>query len=253
MSIQLVLKRLTKKESPLLMGMSLFRFLANPHLKFCTETALPDRVVVTEFLRKKSGLTDEDITKFFRRRIGLLDKSNQNLEQVLELLNGYGLTSPPQTRRVVLCNPVFFFSAYEINLKSKLSWFRTFMRVEDISKLIYTDSRIFQSSDSRLKTGISLLQRLGFEGKALSHLLSRQPRLLTTSEEKVIESIKLAEDMGVEKGSKKFANALRSFLGIRKESLDGRLQCLSSLGLSEKQISELLMGSPYIWGFQRRI
>lgn len=51
------------------------------------------------------------------------------------------------------------------------------------------------------------MQRLGVDGKALPHLVVKQPLLLTTSEEKVIESFKQAENLGFKQGSKPFAAA----------------------------------------------
>lgn len=61
------------------------------------------------------------------------------------------------------------------------------------------------------------MQRLGVDGKALPHLVVKQPLLLTTSEEKVIESFKQAENLGFKQGSKPFAAAMRAFLGVGKE------------------------------------
>jgi mTERF domain-containing protein len=234
-------------------------FDAKPHIKFarfCTQIATPsttppDRAVATEFLINKCGLTAEDITKAFRHRSSLLNKSSHNLEEVLELLNGCGLTTPDQIRKVVLCNPRFFFYRSERNIKSKLSFFRTFMKEEDIAKLVITNARIFNDREDKLKSAISLLQRLGVEGDALSELVARQPRLLMTSEENVLESFKQAEDLGIKKGTKMFATAMRAILGVGKEKLDQRLQCLSSLGFSDKQISDLSRRQPWILGVSK--
>jgi hypothetical protein len=122
-----------------------FAFYEKTHIKFanfCNQVATPSttppgRGVVTEFLISKCGLTDEDITKAFRHWSSLLRvKSSQNMEEVLELLNGCGLTTPAQIRRVVLCNPQLLFLRSERNVKSKLSFLRTFMQEEDISKLV---------------------------------------------------------------------------------------------------------------------
>lgn len=46
-------------------------------------------------------------------------------------------------------------------------------------------------------------------------------------------SIKQAEDLGFNKGSKEFAYTLRAILGTTKENVERRLQYLSSLGLAE--------------------
>lgn len=79
-----------------------------------------------------------------------------------------------------------------------------------------------------------------------SGLIARQPRLLTASEEKVIESYQQAEDLGYNKGSKMFAHALRAILGLGKENLNRRRQYLISLGFSENQTSDLCRKKPWI-------
>jgi len=122
------------------------------------------------------------------------------------------------------------------------------MKKEDICKLMYTDSRIFTSSEGKIKSAISLLQRFGVEGEVLSKSLGRQPRLLSNSREKIVESLKLAEDLGINKGSRMFATAMRCICGVSKENAERRLQCLSSSGFSEKQVSELLKRWPLILG-----
>lgn len=252
MSIQMIWKRFTKNDAPLSFAMYLLRFPpinAKLYIKsgnFCTVTAVAssipsNRGIATEFLINKCGLTEEDITKAFRHSNHFLRraKSDQNMEEVLELLNGCGLITPAQVRKVILCNPRFLFYKSERNLKSKLSLFKTFMKEEDLTKLVQNGARIFDCSEQRIKSGISVLQKLGIEGKAMSDLLARQPRLLTTSEERVIELVKLVEDSGLKRGTKMFAVGLRVISGFRKESLGRKQQLLSSLGFSEKQISEL--------------
>jgi mTERF domain-containing protein len=229
-------------------------FNAKSDLKFsnfCTEMPVssippPDRGVATVFLLNKYGLTDEDITKAFRDRNGLLHKSSQNLEDVSELLNECGSTT--QIRRVVLKNPRFLLYKSERNPKATMSFLRVFMEEKVIAKLVYSDSETFSSSEDKLKSVIVLLQRLGTEGDALSESVARQLHLLATSAEKVMESFKLAEDLGFSKRSKMFTDAVGAILGIVKENLDGKLRCLSNLGFSEKQISDVRRGQPWILG-----
>lgn len=120
------------------------------------------------------------------------------------------------------------------------------MKDEDITKLVQSDARIFCRSERSLKSAISLLQKLGIEGHALSEILGRQPRLLTTPEENVMESFKQVEYLGFKKGSKMFAYALRAILGLGKEKIDRRRHCLRSLGFSENQISDTLKKRPSI-------
>jgi mTERF domain-containing protein len=240
--------------------MSLFPPLAiyaKPHLKFpnlCTGTAVPsttppDRGVVTEFLVNKCSLTEEEIKKTFKHcNCFLRLKSVQNCEEVLELLNGCGLTTPAQIRKVALFNPRLFFQRSERNIKSKLSFLRIFMKEDDIVRLINNDRRFIQLSKDRLKSAVSVLQKLGIEGEALSEGLARQPRLLTASEKDVMESFKEVEDLGIKKGSKTFAYALRGILGVEKEKLDRRRLCLTGLGFSEYQISFILRRQPMILG-----
>jgi len=265
MSIQSTWKRLITIRVPLsshgpsttipLLGHTTFNAKSGIKLaNFCTEitnppTTLPNSRVVTEFLINKCGFTDEEIARAFRHCNGLLSKqSTHGLEENLELLTGYGLTTPAQIRMVVISNPQFLFNNCERNLKPKLRFFRTFMKEEDIAKFVCRSARIFNSREGRLKSGLSLLQRLGVESHALSELVATQPRLLAASEEKVIESFKQAEGFGFKMGTKSFANVLRAIFGARKENLDQRLQCLISLGFSGKQISDILMKRPTTLG-----
>lgn len=146
----------------------------------------PDRGFVSDFLISECGLTDEDITKAFRHNNGLLHvKSTQNMEEVLELLKGYGLITPTQVRRLVFCNPRLLFLRSIRNIKSKLNFLRTFINEEDVSKLVIKDANIFGSREDKLEYATSLLLRLGIEGKASLQSLTISPILLHTSEEKV--------------------------------------------------------------------
>lgn len=122
------------------------------------------------------------------------------------------------------------------------------MKEEDIIKLVQTDARILGQSELRLKYAISLLQKLGIDGEELPEILTRQPRLLTTPEQKVVESFKHAEDLGFKKGSKMFARTLRVILGLSKEDIDRKWHCLRSLGLSENQISDIWRKKPSTLG-----
>lgn len=262
--VHFIWKPPTVKETPLLLHYQTISNLPLPpvlfHAKhqikftrFCTQRATPsttpaDRTVATEFLTNKCGLTAEDITKAFKNCTSVLNKSSHNLEEVLELLNDCGLTSPAQIRQVVLCNPRFFFYKSERNVKSKLSFFRTFMKEEHIAKLVITNARIFHDREEKLKSAILLLQRLGVEGDALSELVAKQPRLLMTSEENVLESFKQAESLGIRKGSKMFSIAMRAILGTEKGKIEQRLQCMRSLGFSEKQILDLVRRQSSILG-----
>lgn len=92
------------------------------------------------------------------------------------------------------------------------------------------------------------MQRLGVDGKALPHLVVKQPLLLTTSEEKVIESFKQAENLGFKQGSKPFAAAMRAFLGVGKEKMERKLCCLNSFDFSKEHISKLCSREPRILG-----
>ena len=65
------------------------------------------------------------------------------MEEVLELLNGCGLTSPVQIRRVVLYNPKFLFCNFERNLISK---FQTFVNEKDITKFVQNGARDFDAT-----------------------------------------------------------------------------------------------------------
>jgi len=257
MSIQMICQRLTKNDTPLSLAMSVLRppaFTAKPHFKFAnfstqvaTPSTTPDRGVATHFLIDKCGLIPEEIAKAFRHCNKLLRaKSSQNMEKVLELLKGCGLTSAAQIRRVVLYNPSFFFRSAERNIQSKLSLLRTVVKEEHLCKLVYADSRIFCSREQRLRSSISLLQKLEVEGEALSEILAWHPPLLTASEEKVTESFKQVEDLGFKKGSKMFRIALCAYFGLGKEKLDRKLQCLSSLGFSKQQVLYLASRRPLI-------
>jgi len=161
-------------------------------------------------------MTEKDVSKAFKTRKGLPHKSSQNLEEGLELLSECGLTTPAQIRKAVLYNPNIFLYKSVGNFKSRLSVLRSIMKKEDICKLIYSDSKVLNNSEEKFKSAISLLQRLGVEGEALSNLLAMQPRLVTCTEEKVLKSFKVAEGLGLEKGSQIFGHALRAILGIGK-------------------------------------
>jgi mTERF domain-containing protein len=123
------------------------------------------------------------------------------------------------------------------------------MKEEDIAKLVITNARIFSNREDKLKSGISLLQRLGVEGQQLSELVAMEPLLLSASEEKVLESFKQAEDIGCPKESKLFARVMQIILGTAKEKLERRLQFWSSLDFSEEQVLELLRRWPMVLGY----
>lgn len=253
-------KRLLTNQLPLLRSMPVlsslpFAFTVKPQNfdNFCTQIVVPSstppRNVVMEFFINKCCLTQEEFAKYFRHYNRFLRaKSSRNLEEVLDLLKGCGLTSPAQFRRVVRCNPRIFFLRSEINLKPKLTFLRSFMEEEDIYKLVITGAKTLDASEKKLKSAISLLKRVGVEGRALSELVAKQPRLLTATEEKVMESFKQAEHLGFKLGSKKFALAIHGMFGMGNEALEQRLQCLNSLGFSNKQISEISNRKPGILG-----
>eukprot|EP01018_Ginkgo_biloba_P022645 Gb_26175 [translate_table: standard] len=243
-----VLPRLTLYPTFLSYNAKLERRIA----KFCTAgipPTPPDKGIVTEFLLKRCGLTQENITKAFRhcnRRLNA--KSTQNLENVVELLKDCGLT-PPQIRTVIVYNPDLLFLSTEKNLKPKVAYLKTFMDDKGIAKLIFTDSKVFNMSlERRLKTAISFLREFGMEGEALSHLLAKQPRLLTISEKKISDAFKQAEKFGLTKGSKLFSIALHVIIAIGKENLERKLLHLKSVGFSEEEALELCKRMPGVLG-----
>lgn len=264
MSTQLkIWKRLITNQLPLLChcpstGISLLPslpFYTKHPIKFanfCNQIAIPSTAslengVVNHFLINKCGLTEEEITKTFRHRNNLHRiTSTQNFEEIMELLNGCGLTTPAQIRRVVLRNPKILFLRSERNLKPKLSFLRTVLKEEDISKLVSRDASIFSVAEDKLKSRVSLFLRSGFDGKTLSNLVAKGPRVLKISEEKVMELFEQVENLGFKMGSKSFAAAFLVILGQTKETIERKLQCLRCLGFSEKQISGLSSRAPQV-------
>ena len=62
------------------------------------------------------------------------------------------------------------------------------------------------------------MQILGMEGKAFSKLLARYPAIVISSEERVKESFKHAEDIGLKKGSNMFSTGVREILTTGKQN-----------------------------------
>lgn len=206
----------------------------------------PDMGVATGFPLVRYDLTDEDITKAFRDGNGLVNESSQNLEDVSELLNECGLTT--DIRRVVPRNPRFLLYKLERIPKPTMRFLRIFVKEKVIAKIVDSDSKTFNSSEDRLQSAISVLKRLGIERNPSSESMVKQPYLPSTPVEKVMESLKLAEDLRFRKGSKMFPDVAGAILGIERENLDRKLRCLSSLGFLGKQISDLWRRRPCILG-----
>lgn len=254
----MIWKRVITSRFPLSMPMPalVFAFTVNSHItfsNFCTQIVTPSTTplhsgVATDFLINQCCLTPEEIAKSYRHYSEFLRaKSSKNMEEILELLNGCGLTTPSEIRRVAFSYPTLF-SLSKGNIKSKLTLLRTFMKEEAICKLLISNARLLGHSEARLKSALSLFQRLGVEGHELSRLLMRVPRLLTTSEEKVLETFKQVENLGIKKESMAFAGAIRGILGVGKIDIDKRVHCLCSLGFSEKQVSEVSRRFPEVLG-----
>lgn len=229
-----------------------FAFTAQFHVtfsNFCTEISPSSTTslrsgVVSDFLINNCGLKPEEIAKAFRHHRKYLDaKSTRNMKEVLELLKGCGLTNLPHIRRVVLNSPAFLFRR---NIQAKFTLLGAYMNQEDICKLLLARAKVFETAEDKLNSKFSLLQRLGVKGQELSELVGRVPALLTSSEEKVLELFKHAEDFGRPKGSKMFARFLHVISWAGKENMDRRLRCLNSLGFSKKQIWEILRRRPNI-------
>eukprot|EP00253_Pinus_taeda_P010773 PITA_10773 len=255
--------------------------------KFCTETAIPsptppDAGVVTDFFINKceekvmesfkvaDSLGFARGSKIFGHALrGFLGMGKEKIDRKLQLLSSLGFSEKQiyklsrltpailgfseepwvhKIRKVVLMNPGIFLYKSKRDLKSRLSYLRSIINKEDMCKLVYNDSQILNLTEDKIKSAISVLQRLGIEGDALSNLLARAPRLLTYTEEKVMESFNVLEGLGFERGSKLFGHALRGLLGMGKEKIDRTLQLLSSLGFSEKQIYKLSRLTPGILG-----
>ena len=66
------------------------------------------------------------------------------------------------------------------------------------------------------------------EGEAFSKLLARYPAIVISSKERVKESFKHAEYIGLKKGSKMFSTGVRAILTTRKEKLGQKQQFLSN-------------------------
>jgi len=132
--------------------------------------------------------------------------------------------------RVVIHKPVVFFLNSERTIKSKLNFLMIFMKKEDISKLITTNGQVFKSNEHKLKSVISLLQRLGVESDVLPKLVATTwCFLMFYSEKKIMEAFKGVEDLGL-KGStrKKIMGALKCWWLQRRVTFSK----LFSFGLS---------------------
>eukprot|EP01018_Ginkgo_biloba_P026596 Gb_12368 [translate_table: standard] len=252
---QLIWKRLITSEAisfpysamaiSILPGIFLQRFVIKT-ANFSSQVT-PDKGIVTEFLLNKCGLTQESIAAAFRHCNRLLNaQSTQNSEEVLELLRDCGLTLA-QIRTVVICNPHLMFLSAENNIKPKVSFLNTFMKGKDIAKLISNNARIFNMNlERRLKASISVLHECGFQGEALSKLLAKQPRFLTTPTEKIIESFEQAEKLGFSKGSKMFDIAFDVIIATGKDKVDQKVEHLKSLGFSDQELLLLCRRRPAV-------
>ncbi|GLJ30340.1 hypothetical protein SUGI_0600240 [Cryptomeria japonica] len=212
----------------------------------------PDKSLVTQLLVNKYEFTERSIRRALRHCPKMLHStSTQNLEQVLELLESYGLT-PLQIRRVVVCNPRLFELNPKKNIKPKLSFLKTIVKEKDIPKLISLNPRLFNLSlEPRLKNAVSFLQKCGFEGEELSFMVATVPKLLTVSEANAVRLFNQVEAFGHKKGSPMFAVSLRSLMGISNDYLEKKLCFLYRLGFSKEQVLVLCRRKPQILEFSR--
>lgn len=128
------------------------------------------------------------------------------------------------------------------------------MEEEDISKLIITYAREFGASEKKLKSTISLSERLGVVGRVLSELVANHPHMFMASEEKVMKSFRIAEDLGFKLGSKKFVVAVHGTFNLAKETLEEKITVFEQFGfLKEKNFANDRSGSVYSVAFKRMV
>lgn len=221
----------------------------NPSIATFSTQPTPEKGIITQVLQNQCGLTETDITTAFRHCSKLLNmRSTESLEKIVQLLKDSGL-SKAQIRTAVINNPRLLQLNAENNLKPKIDFLRTFVQEEHLRKIISAEARIFNMNlDHNMKTTVSLLREYGFEGNALSELLAKQPRMLTTSAKHIREAFELPGNLGFTKGSKMFFLAFRVIISVGKDNTVRKLQNLQGLGFSEEQVKTMCRRLPHIMG-----
>lgn len=259
---QMILNRLTRLEalswqyiSVAISGASLASHCVNlkpkPNPNIATFSTQPTREKgsITQFLQNECGLTEANITTGFRHCNNLLNRqSTESLENIVQLFKDCGL-SKPQIRTAFLSNPRLLELNAESNLKPKIALFRTFLREEDLRKIISANARIFNKNlEYTMKTSVPLLREYGFQGNALSELLTKQPHLLITSAKHITEAFELAGNLGLTKASKMFAYVFQLIISTGRDNTVRKLQNLQGFGFSEEQVKTMCKRMPCIMG-----
>lgn len=221
----------------------------NPSIATFSTQPTPEKGSITQFLQNECGLTETNITTGFRHCNNLLNRqSTESLENIVQLFKDCGL-SKAQIRTAILSNPRLLQLNVESNLKPKIALLRTFLQEEDLKKIISANARIFNKNlDDTMKTSVPLLREYGFQGNALSELLTKQPHLLITSAKHITEAFELAGNLGLTKGSKMFAYVFQLIISVGRDKTVRKLQYLQGFGFSEEQVKTMCKRMPCIMG-----
>lgn len=208
----------------------------NPSIATFSTRPTPEKGIKGQFLNNQCGLTEVNM------------QTTESFKKTVQLLEDCGL-SEAQIRTVVVTNPRLIYLDAENNLNPKIAFLRTLMQKEELRKIIAVEATILNTNlDPTMKNTVSLLQECGFEGKALSELLTKQPRLLRTPGKHISEAFELAGYLGFTKGSKMFGTIFRVIVSMRKDNTVRKLQSFQALGFSEEQVKTMCRRMPFILG-----
>ncbi|XP_078150355.1 uncharacterized protein LOC144545676 [Carex rostrata] len=134
-------------------------------------------------------------------------------------------------------------------------WMQALGSAEIVSLMLKKGASILGSNlEKVVMPNLSFLQ----EECCMSHhqivrLIKSNPRLFTFSLETLKLNVKRAEQLGIERSSGMFVNALITVSGLSQHIVEARLLYLKSLGLSQEEVALMFGKSPSLLAMQEEL
>lgn len=104
----------------------------------------------------------------------------------------------------------------------------------------------------RMQSNIAILNEYGLPNSQITDLAKLKPSILAQKNDWLIEILERVEELGFQRGSTVFVNALLTMSSLKKTTLEAKLELLKSTGLSPNEIWETFRKMPSLLRYSEK-
>ncbi|KAK9135128.1 hypothetical protein Syun_014458 [Stephania yunnanensis] len=211
-----------------------------------TSPTKPD--LVLHFFRNH-GFSNTQIANLTTKQpLLLLAKPDKTLLPKLEFLKQVGFPDH-EIAHFLSTDPTFLYRSLERKIKPAYQYLKGLLGSDEkVAAAIKSScsSWVLQFNLQRLiGHKVEILRNYGVPDRSIAKLVMSSPSSFSKTDDRFDELVRKVSEMGFDPSSTLFVNAVDVFSGMRRDTLDAKMQLFRSYGWSEDEIASAIRNQPF--------